>query len=227
MARKNVALAVAENPQEEPQKSRDFKIPPLRQQVIAFKLESTTPLLMNRFPEKARIMMAEKMQQGQAARSKRTRDPRDFNKDMESARHTFHDNPKRSGYPASAWRAAMVSACRSAGYKMTHAKQAITVLSDGLATDGVPLVEIVGKYELSVLPARNATGVMDLRARPMFREWRATIRVQYDADLLGPDDVFNLMTRAGAQVGLGDGRPDSRQSAGLGFGTFKIVATGE
>ena len=37
---------------------------------------------------------------------------------------------------------------------------------------------------------------------------------------------MNLMARAGAQVGVGEGRPDSKTSAGLGFGTWEIV-TGE
>jgi len=36
-------------------------------------------------------------------------------------------------------------------------------------------------------------------------------------------DVVNLFNRVGAQVGIGEGRPDSKASAGLGFGLFEIV----
>jgi hypothetical protein len=35
--------------------------------------------------------------------------------------------------------------------------------------------------------------------------------------------VTNLMQRVGLQVGIGEGRPDSRESAGLGWGTFAIA----
>lgn len=77
---------------------------------------------------------------------------------------------------------------------------------------------------MSVLPARNATGVVDLRSRPMWREWSARVVVRFDTDQFTPADVANLLVRAGAQVGIGEGRPDSRQSAGLGFGLFTLEA---
>jgi hypothetical protein len=48
------------------------------------------------------------------------------------------------------------------------------------------------------------------------------VRVQYDADQFTATDAANLMTRVGAQVGIGEGRPDSKMSAGMGWGTFKL-----
>ena len=39
---------------------------------------------------------------------------------------------------------------------------------------------------------------------------------------LARTDVTNLMQRVGMQVGIGEGRPDSRDSAGLGWGTFRL-----
>jgi hypothetical protein len=36
------------------------------------------------------------------------------------------------------------------------------------------------------------------------------------------DDISNLLMRVGLQVGLGEGRPDSKKSAGMGWGTFEI-----
>jgi hypothetical protein len=35
-------------------------------------------------------------------------------------------------------------------------------------------------------------------------------------------DIVNLLARMGEQVGIGEGRADSRNSAGLGFGAFKV-----
>ena len=57
----------------------------------------------------------------------------------------------------------------------------------------------------------------------MYREWSAVLRIRYDAGMLTADDVVNLIARVGMQVGVGEGRPDSKQSAGLGFGLFEIV----
>jgi len=75
--------------------------------------------------------------------------------------------------------------------------------------------------------ARNANGSIDIRARPMWREWEATLQVQYDADQFTLTDVANLINRVGLQVGIGEGRHDSKESAGLGWGTFTILEDGK
>ena len=41
--------------------------------------------------------------------------------------------------------------------------------------------------------------------------------------MLTEEDVVNLMARVGMQVGIGEGRPDSKASAGLGNGLFQIL----
>jgi len=57
----------------------------------------------------------------------------------------------------------------------------------------------------------------------MYKKWAAKLRVKYDQDQFSTQDIFNLISRVGAQVGIGAGRPDSKASAGMGFGTFEIV----
>jgi len=100
----------------------------------------------------------------------------------------------------------------------------VFVAADGFdAVDGIPLIKIVGDYARLDMAVRNATGVADIRIRPIWREWSTSLTVQYDADQFTVDDVTNLLRRVGMQVGIGEGRPDSRDSAGLGWGTFEIV----
>ena len=48
------------------------------------------------------------------------------------------------------------------------------------------------------------------------------MRIRFDADMFSAADVANLMNRVGAQVGIGEGRPDSKNSAGMGWGLFSI-----
>jgi hypothetical protein len=57
----------------------------------------------------------------------------------------------------------------------------------------------------------------------MYREWAAVLNIRYDAGMLTSSDIVNLISRVGLQVGIGEGRPDSKNSAGLGFGLFEIV----
>ena len=88
--------------------------------------------------------------------------------------------------------------------------------------DAVPLVKIKGTPEPLIMHARNATGVCDIRVRAKFWPWTAKLKVSFDSDQFTTTDVANLLLRVGTQVGIGEGRPDSRMSAGMGWGTFTI-----
>jgi hypothetical protein len=57
----------------------------------------------------------------------------------------------------------------------------------------------------------------------MYREWSAKLRIEYDAGMFSLSDLANLITRLGRQVGIGEGRPDSKNSAGIGFGKFTLT----
>jgi hypothetical protein len=106
---------------------------------------------------------------------------------------------------------------------MTIAKMTIFAEADGLdKLDGTPLVRIEGTPEKYEAMVRLPTGAPDLRVRAMWREWKVKLRVKWDADQFTITDVSNLLMRAGQQVGIGEGRPFSKNSAGMGFGTFTI-----
>lgn len=196
------------------------QIKPPNIQRAVFNIRGTSPLMQARFSKKAEIMA--KMAEGKAAKSKKDRSARDYEKEMIEATHFLEDGSY--GIPASAFRAALISACRLVNFKMTLAKLSVFVESDGLdRSDGIPLVRLEGECKLNTAHVRNQTGVVDVRARPIWPEWSATVRVKFDADQFCLTDVTNLLQRVGMQVGIGEGRPDSRSSAGLGYGLFVIV----
>src|SRR4029434_3765307 len=108
---------------------------------------------------------------------------------------------------------------------MTRAKLAVFCEAEGYdAEDGTPLVRIHSSlgHEQSSMPVRNASGVMDLRSRPLWREWSMNVRLRYDQDILSQQDIINLMLRVGLQVGVGEGRPYGREGNGIGFGLFQL-----
>jgi len=190
---------------------------------LAIEIRGIAPLVINRFSAKAMEMMKQTQEAGSTARSRKTRESKNFNQLFESAKHVSDDGWE--GIHAAAFRNAAISACRACGFKMTHAKLAFSVMQDGFdRVDGAPLVRLTeGVAEQWIAPTRNATGVIDLRSRPMYRQWGTTLRIRYDAGMLTDADVVNLISRVGMQVGVGEGRPDSKNSAGLGFGLFEIV----
>jgi hypothetical protein len=187
-----------------------------------FYIEGDSPLVQLRFSQKALETMRAKMESGAQAKKGAKREPRDFEADYQAS---FH-RPTKGGYgvPASAFRNAMISACRIVGFQMTRAKLAVFIEADDIdVVDGIPLVTLNGTPEKVEHYVRNETGVVDIRVRAMFREWSIKLRVKYDADMFSLSDISNLLLRVGMQVGIGEGRPDGKKSAGMGWGTFRIA----
>ena len=201
-------------------------IKPPKIHTATFTIKGTAPLMQARFSAKAMQQMMDKRAAGSTAKSKKERKPRDFDEDFKSAMHISTDG--WVGIPAAAFRNACIDACRLVNYKMTVAKMSVFCVADGNDhVDGQPLVRLAaGDPERTEMAVRNQTGVADIRIRPMWREWGATVRLRFDADQFTLQDVANLLSRAGMQIGIGEGRPFSRESNGLGYGTFEIVGSG-
>ena len=202
--------------------TQSVTIKPANIQTAEFGIKGTAPYVQARFSGKAMQAMMTKMAAGSTASKSRAKPARDFDDDYRQAMHISTEG--WYGIPAGAFRQAMISACRLVGFKMTLAKLSVFVHADGFdKIDGIPLIRLEGTPERTDMAVRNATGVADIRVRPMWREWSAKVRVKYDADQFTLQDVTNLMQRVGMQVGIGEGRPDSRESAGLGWGTFELA----
>lgn len=191
-------------------------------QVAEFAITGNAPYVQNRFSAKAMQTIRDTQEAGQQAKKGKKREPKDFRANYEGAKHVSTEG--WLGIPASAFRAAMISACKNAGYFMSRAKLSLFVIADGFdAVDGTPLVKINGEPHYSEHYARNDNGSVDLRARPMWDAgWTAAVRVRFDADQFSLTDVANLMHRVGVTVGIGEGRPDSKNSQGMGWGTFDL-----
>ena len=199
-------------------------IAPPNLQVAEFRIIGVAPYVQNKFSAKAREMMRQKQEAGSVSSKGKKREAKDFQACYEGAMHISEDG--WHGIPAPAFRNACVSACRMAGFKMTHAKLSVFVEPDGFdSDDATPLVKITkGKPSYSEMLVKNETGVADVRPRPMWKAgWEAVVRMRYDADQFTLEDVANLLLRAGMQVGVGEGRPDSRKSCGMGWGLFKLA----
>lgn len=199
------------------------KVEPPRLQTAAIRIRGISPYVQHAFSEKARKQMEETQRQGQQGRGRRNRQPKDFEAAYENAKHK-PINGDWIGIPAPAFRDAMIDACRLCGIKMTHAKLSIFVEADGIdRVSGMPLVRIEGTPRIHEASVRNESGVADIRWRPMWEEWGAVVHVTWDLDQFSATDVVHLLLRAGLQVGIGEGRPNSPNSNGLGWGRFEVV----
>jgi hypothetical protein len=204
-------------------KKATLVINPPNFKTAVFQLIGTAPLVIHRFSAKVKAQMKQKMEEGKQGNAKKNREAKSTDTSYEEARYKSKDG--WDGFHAGSIRAAMISACRIVGFKMTLAKLAVFVEADGVDAlePQIPLIRIIGKPTKQEDMARVETGQPYVTVRAAYHDWKANVRIRWDADIFSLQDVANLLARVGGQVGLGEGRPDSKNSAGMGWGTFKLA----
>ena len=191
-------------------------------QTAVFEIKGIVPLVIHRFPQKIGEQLLQKMEAGKAASSKKNREAKDSNETYNAARYISQEG--WDGFHAVAIRAAMVSACRLVGFKMTLAKMSVFVEQDGWDAKApqIPLIRIYGKPQRQDDVARVDTGQPYITIRAAYHDWSAKVKIRWDTDQFTSDDIYNLLYRVGMQVGIGEGRADSKKSVGMGWGFFEI-----
>lgn len=162
-----------------------------------------TPLIVHAWSEKAKKEMLDK-QMKKAKTAKAAKDPK---KDYEEAFYRLPDG--RPGFPATAFKAAAVSAGGrySDGLKMTTLRGAFFV-------DG-ELVPIEGEPNMREDMVRVGMGTADIRYRPEFKQWACTLPVRFNADAISLEQIINLFNLAGFGVGVGEWRPEKDGQYGM------------
>lgn len=208
-------------------KSQTVAIKPPNFGQAVFEIKGLAPLVIHRFSEKTKQEMTQKMETGKAASSKKNREPKNTDDLYNAARYVSKDG--WDGFHAAAMRNALISACRLVGFKMTLAKLSIFVVADGVDAKEpqIPLVRIYGNPVKQEDMARVETGQPYVTVRPAYLDWSAKVNIRWDMDQFTLADVTNLLMRVGLQVGICEGRPDSKNSAGMGWGLFEVLPVKE
>lgn len=190
------------------------------------------PLLIHAWSQKARQKMLDAQQQEPGTKAKKAREKRDPVADYNGARYVFRDGKNEwDGIPAVAFKASMVGACRQInGLPMTEARRALFVRYDGVTHYFSPnscrteigLVRIYGEPQMREDTARNSDGGTDLRFRPQYWPWRATLKIEFNASKFSPDAIVNLVATAGYWEGVGEWRPGSKESNSGQLGRWKV-----
>jgi len=202
---------------------QQVQIAPPNLQTVVLNIEGLSPLVIHRFSSKAKQEMADKMQAGSVAKKGKKREAADFTKLYNESRYI--SNEGWDGFNAACIRAASISACRLVGFKMTLAKLSLFVIPDGYdkVEPEFGLIRIFGKPRRLESIARVETGACYVTVRACYDDWKAKVQIRFDADQFSISDVTNLLARVGEQVGIGEGRHDSRNSVGMGWGSFRLT----
>lgn len=110
------------------------------------------------------------------------------------------DNGARFGFPATAFKAAAVSA----GYRSGITKDKVSM--QGAFHILGEMVEIHGVPEMHEATVRVGMGTADIRYRGIFHDWSAILNIQYNAGAISPEQIVNLINLGGFACGIGEWR---------------------
>lgn len=185
-------------------KALTIELPKLNLQTMPVTLIGDSPLIVHAWSKKAKQAMLDK----QMKRARGKKEPKDPEQDYEDCFYRLPDG--RYGFPTVAFKSAMVGACRFADIKMTELRGALHVAGE--------LVHIEGEPSPREDMVRVGMGTADIRYRPEFRNWRCTLQIQFNANIISPEQILNLLTLAGFGVGVGEWRPERNGP----FGRFSV-----
>lgn len=172
-------------------------------------------LICHRFSAKAKQMILDK-QLHVAKQAKPAKDPKqDF---LDSL---YPVSPGIYGFPTSAFKEAAVSACSHvSGVTKTIAKGAFQILG----TLAIVLDPHTGKPAAPVMredTVRIGYGIADIHYRGAFPAWAVRLKIRYNASVISPAELMNLLNTAGFCSGVGEWRPSSPKKSGS-HGMFHV-----
>jgi hypothetical protein len=191
-----------------------IEIHPVKQKVVELGIEGRSGLICHAYSEKTRKQMQDKHAGKKVAVKREKRVPED---EYEACFYKLEDGTY--GFPCTAFKQSAIRAAKMIdGINMTDARQMFFILPDGRDVERqIGCVRIYGEPEMRTDEVKVQQS-MDLRYRPEFPEWSATLRIEYDEDNISPSSIGSLLHRAGMTVGIGEWRPEKNGD----FGRFEL-----
>lgn len=180
--------------------------------VLKVKVVGESSLICHRFSEKCK----QEIEATQAKKAKQAKPKRDPKAEFNASLYPLPGKNKY-GFPVSAFKKAMVRACTFVdGVAMSKARGAFFVMGD--------LVQIVGPAPIMrsdmVRIGRPPNKVAHISYRAEFKKWSCELMIRYNAYVISPEQIINMLSNAGFSVGVGDWRPEKDGS----FGMFRVEA---
>jgi len=207
------------------------EIHPLNRKKLKIHIVGDSPLYIHRLPTKLKIEF-EARNSGKAMPKNKIRNrQQEFCESLYWLDKDGNEIPcgdktikhKYWGFPASGFKKAAISACRSfKGIKMTEIRGAFHVNGRYVMIKGKPKIQQEqGCDGIWVREGGKGpgTGTPNIRYRAEFSKWSAVLDITYNANMISADQLYNLFNTAGFSVGVGEDRPD--KSGGTG-GMFYV-----
>ncbi len=183
-----------------------ISVPPIRRSTITFTIVGVTSLIQHNWDKKSVDMIKQK----HAGKKTKVRAVRVPEEEFVAATHFTEDG--QYAIPAMALKGAIINAAhKDIGIEKTLVRKSIFMeCKDANMCIPIKCSKPIQRQDM----VRVGNNQADLRYRPEFKEWSAEVTLVYDAGLLKPEDILNLVSRAGFGVGLCEWRPEKNGEYG-------------
>lgn len=161
------------------------EIKPFQIKTLQVNIKGISPLAKKQIEDK---------QQGVAkARKHAQRNPEE---DFIEAKHV---SPLHfEGFPAAGFKAAMIRGAKMTGLVMKDAQMSFFILPDCPTTQ---LIRIDGESRMRTDMVRVGIDAADVRYRPEYPEWAATLRIEYNEGMISEAQLKQMLAAAGYGCG--------------------------
>lgn len=173
---------------------------------VGLMVVGTAPLILNAFPQKTIEQMLKKHMGITVQREKKK--PREV---IENATPRNVDGAV-SLLPTAFKKAMLTGAASIKGLFKSRLMTQIFVVGQS-----IPIAYGSTHPRMDMVRTAGISRTPDVRFRPQFNDWSATLVIQFDETTLDGSTIIDLVQRAG-RVGVGEYRPERNGS----FGTFKV-----
>jgi hypothetical protein len=194
-------------------KELKIQINPINIQSMNVTIVGQSPLIFNRFSEKAKQMIKDKVTKVTSSNIKKEpKNPEQLYEDS-----FYYTKDHKIAFPALNIKQAIVSAARNVeGLPMTLLRGGVFVKGDETG-----MIEV--KYKMKemredMVRVGTFKDAADIRFRGQVSGWSMTFLIKFNADLFTAGQVINLLNIAGFSGGLGEWRPEKNGD----FGTFTV-----
>lgn len=169
-------------------------LPRLNIQMIKLRLVGDSPLIVHAWSEKSKKMMLDKMLK-KANTGRAAKDPE------QEYRDSLYPFPGGGfGFPSIAFKSAAVDAASFVdGITKVQMRGCFHIPGELVKIDGEP----TPREDV----CRVGMGAADLRYRGEFKDWAASLTVQFNANAISAEQIANMFSIAGFSIGVGEWRP--------------------
>jgi hypothetical protein len=173
-----------------------------------FRIDGTTPLLVDRFPDEVKQEIEDK----QAGKIQVKKKIRDIDNETERAIHRLPNGD--IGFPAAGFKNGLIESTSFVGTK-DFSKKLLRGIQIVNAVDG--LIPI--KYKEQTVCVHSVKS--NTKHSPQFNNWSCDLKIKFDRNNISAEDLATLLNYAGFYYGIGIWSP--RCKSGGSYGMYKLA----